>query len=393
MTALATGRRLSHLVIVVALIGGLLITAGPARLSSLVLARPIEPPAAPLPPEGESAGVVRFSFIAYGDTRSKVDGQALQPDHGDLVDRIQDYVKAHASSAFPVRFVLQSGDAVTRGSEAEQWTVSFSPLIGRLTHDAGLPYFFAVGNHDEPAASQARGLGLGNVLSAMSRLIPAEGSPRRLPGYATYAFGFGSLFAVAIDSNIAADMTQLDWVTDQLEHLDRHRYRHVLLFFHHPLFSSGPHGGSTRGPSSQTMTEDSVEPQTAALRRLYAPLFRRYHVRLTLSGHDHLLDHFIERYKDGGQSYRRDDIVSGGGGAPIYTYRGEPELTAYLLAGANQSVQVSHVMRPGATATENPHHVLIVRVDGDRLHLEVLGQGPEDYRPFNGRSELELTDP
>jgi hypothetical protein len=389
--ALFTGRRQLLPAILGALVGSSLVTGGPARSASSGLARPIEPPAAPLPPEAESAGVVRFSFVAYGDTRSKVDGSALQPDHGDLVDRIQDYVKVHASGVFPVKFVLQSGDAVTRGSETEQWDVSFSPLIGRLTRDAGLPYFFAVGNHDEPA--QARSLGLGNVLAAMSKLIPPEGSPRRLNGYPTYAFGFGNLFAIAIDSNIAADMTQLAWVTDQLEHLDRRRYRHVLAFFHHPIFSSGPHGGSAPGPSSQTMAEDSVEPQTAALRRLYAPLFRRFHVRLTLSGHDHLLDHFIERYKDGGESYRRDDIVSGGGGAPIYTYRGEPDLTAYLASAASQAVQVTHVMRPGARAPENPHHVLIVRVDGDRLHLEVVGQGPEDYLPFEGRSQLDLNDP
>src|SRR6516165_236579 len=33
----------------------------------------IHPPASPLPPEAKSAGVTRFSFIAYGDTRGERD--------------------------------------------------------------------------------------------------------------------------------------------------------------------------------------------------------------------------------------------------------------------------------------------------------------------------------
>ena len=37
---------------------------------------------------------------------------------------------------------------------------------------------------------------------------------------------------------------------------------------------------------------------------------------MIITGHDHLLDHWVERYEDGGVTYRRDDIVTGGGGAP-----------------------------------------------------------------------------
>ena len=125
----------------------------------------------------------------------------------------------------------------------------------------------------------------------------------------------------------------------------------------------------------------------------YAPLFRRHHVRLTISGHDHLFDHFVERYVDAGVKYRRDDIVTGGGGAPIYTYRGEPELSAYLAAGSKESVRVDHLMKPGATAAENPHHFLVIEVDADRLSVEVFGIGGGDYRPYAGRSRVELSDP
>jgi hypothetical protein len=362
---------------------------------NLVTVRAIQPPDALLPSEADSARVSRFSFIAYGDTRSQVDGEALQPDHGVVVDTMLAKIRALESTPFSIRFILQSGDAVVRGTEGAQWNVSFSPLIEKLTRRGNVPYFFAVGNHDvtpNAAGDPTRALGLHNSLAAISRLIPPEGSPRRLNGYATYAFGYGNLFAIAIDSNIASDVTQLGWVADQLEHLDRTRYRHVVVFFHHPLFSSGPHGGVSPGLSAGPATEDNVERPTASLRSLYGPLFRRDHVRMTISGHDHLYDHWVERYSDAGISYRRDDLVTGGGGAPIYTYRGEPEMQAYLAAGADRNVRVQHLTKPGVTPADNPHHFVVVQVDGDRLSLEVIGAGASDYRPYIGQSRIELQD-
>jgi hypothetical protein len=371
-------------------------TAQPPVPGKLVAVRAIQPPDTPLPSEAASARVARFSFIAYGDTRSQVDGVALQPDHGVVVDSMLATIRALKSTPFPVRFVVQSGDAVVGGTEGAQWNVSFSPVVEKLTRRGNMPYFFAVGNHDvtvNVAGDPARALGLHNTLAAMSKLIPQEGSPRRLNGYATYAFGYGNLFAIAIDSNIAADSTQLAWVSDQLEHLDRARYVHVIAFFHHPLFSSGPHGGVSPGSSAGPATEDNVERTTAAMRGLYGPLFRRHHVRLTIAGHDHLYDHWVERYTDAGVSYRRDDLVTGGGGAPIYTYRGEPEIRAYLAAGADRNVGIQHLTKPGATAEENPHHFVVVRVDGDRLALEVIGTGARVYGPYGGQSRIELNDP
>ena len=56
-----------------------------------------------------------------------------------------------------------------------------------------------------PAGDPQRALGLHNTLTAMSKLIPPEGSPRRLSGYPTYAFGYGNAFFIALDSNIASD--------------------------------------------------------------------------------------------------------------------------------------------------------------------------------------------
>ncbi len=368
-----------------------------------VAVRPIEPPATPLPSEQASASVTKFSFIAYGDTRSSGilgepgDGDIVHPEHSRLVDLMIERVRRMATTQFPVRFVLQSGDAVLRGQSGAQWNVSFTPIIDRLTRGANIPYFFSVGNHDVtgmPAGDPGRAIGLHNTLTAISKIIPPEGSPRRLSGYPTYAFGFGNAFFIAFDSNIAGDPVQLAWVTDQLEHLDRARYPHIVAFFHHAVFSSGPHGGASADPVPGTgmKAPDRPEPQTIALRTMYMPLFRRHHVRLLIAGHDHLYDHFVERYSDGGTTYRIDSLVTGGGGAPKYSYAGEPDLRPYIAAGASENLRVEHLMKPGI-APDNQHHFVIIQVDGDKLSLEVVGSGPTEYKPYGGsRSKLDLWD-
>ena len=86
-----------------------------------------------------------------------------------------------------------------------------------------------------------------------------------------------------------------------------------------------------------------------------------------------------------------DDVVTGGGGAPIYPYVGEPDLRAYVSEGAAQQVRVEHLAKPGAVA-DNPHHFVVVRVDGDRLSLEVVGTDLAAFAPYHGSATIGLRD-
>ena len=327
--------------------------------------RAITKPVRPLPVESESANVTKFSFIAYGDTRGRQDGTALQYEHSMIVDSMLTTIKALDATDAPVKFVLQSGDAVVNGGNAAQWNRSFVDLINRLTAGAGVPYFLAPGNHDVTSSADlnapGRLNGLRNYLSATSDLIPPDGASRRLSGYPAYAFGYGNTFIVAFDSNIAADDVQFNWVKAQLEGLDRARFPNVIAFFHHPVLSSGPHGGST------------VEPATLAIRTRYEPLFRQHHVRMTITGHEHLYEHWVERYEDSTGRHRIDHVVTGGGGAPLYSYQGEPALREFIAAGAANKVAMQHLVKPGPLPGDNPYHYVVLHVDGDDIQLEVIG--------------------
>ena len=348
--------------------------AAPARGETV---NAIAPPRTPLPAEAASADVTRFSFIVYGDTRGRRDGIDVQYEHSLIVESMLRTIARQRAGADPVRFVLQSGDAVVNGRNAAEWNVSFVGLVSRLTAEGGVPYFLAPGNHDvtssDDLASPGRAEGLRNYLAAMSKLIPPDGATRRLAGYPTYAFGYGNTFVLAIDSNIGDDSVQFAWARAQLEGLDRRRYTHVAAFFHHPPFSSGPHGGSR------------VEPQTRRIRERWMPLLRAQRVELLFTGHEHLFEHWVERWRDGsGRWQRMDQLVTGGGGAPIYRYTGEPDLQPYLAAGVKDSVRLQHLVKPGMETGENPYHYLVVHVDGARVWHEVIsvdwGTGFSPYR-------------
>ena len=328
----------------------------------------IKPPTKPLPPEAESRGVTKFSFIVYGDTRGRRDGTEVQYEHSLIVDSVLAQIRRLATTDYPVKFVLQSGDAVQDGREVKQWNVSFVPLIDRLTTEGGMPYFLVPGNHEATTTEAGRR----NYLDAVSALIPIEGSPRRLHDYTTYSFGYGNTFVVALDANIAGDEKQFQWVKGELEGLDRTRYVNVFVFCHQAPFSSGPHGGA------------HVEDQTAELRKRYMPLFNLHHVRTVFSGHEHLFEHWVEHYTDASGSHRMDLVVSGGGGAPIYAYSGEPDLSEYLKANQTNKVRLQHLVKPGVERGSNPYHFVIVRVDGEKLEMEVIavdwGSGFQPYR-------------
>jgi hypothetical protein len=255
----------------------------------------------------------------------------------------------------------------------KQWNVSFVPLIDRLTSEGGVAYFLVPGNHEATTTPE----GMRNYLDAVSALNPLEGSPRRLAGYTTFAFGYGNTFVVGLDANIAGDEKQYEWIKSQLEGLDRSRYANVIVFCHQAPFSSGPHGGA------------HVEDQTVELRKQYMPLFNAHHVRAIFSGHEHLFEHWVEHYTDASGAHRMDLVVSGGGGAPIYPYMGEPDLRDYLKANEANKVTLEHVVKPGNSDSPTPYHYVLVRVDGGKLDLQVIGvDWGRDFAPYRSNKAV-----
>src|SRR5215813_670710 len=105
--------------------------------------RAIKAPRTPLPAEKDSAGVNRFSFIVYGDTRGRRDGFELQYEHSLIINSALASIKRLEKTPYPVRFVIQTGDGVANGAIGRQWNASYVELINRLTQEGSVPYFLA----------------------------------------------------------------------------------------------------------------------------------------------------------------------------------------------------------------------------------------------------------
>ncbi len=224
-----------------ATVAGQVTTAGPYRFRT--------------PPEN----LDRFSFCAYGDTRS-------QPaEHRKVV---------LAMKACLPRLVLHTGDLVNDGEQMSDWH-SFFPVIKLLAPT--VPFYSCLGNHERNARLYYELLPL-----------PKGGGDA---GTEWYGFVFGNCQFIVLDSTRRIS-EQAEWLRQILEDPRPAGVKWRIVFFHHPAFSSGPHGGN-----------EEIQTQ-------WCPLLEEGGVDLVFVGHDHI----YERSVHNGLTY----ITCGNGGAPLY---------------------------------------------------------------------------
>ncbi len=231
-----------------------------------------------------------FTFVVLGD--SGTGGRAQYA----VADRIQ---------ALRPDFVLHTGDVVYPSGEAKHFDAKYFLPYRDLI--AGIPFFLSLGNHD------VRTAGGRAYLDAFH--LPAN-NPEGTKRY--YSFDYGNARFIALDSNQdpgpGAAITA--WVQAELA---RPPKPWTFVFFHHPPYSSGRHGGNR------------------AIRKAWSPLFERARVAVVFSGHDHSYERTIpvrEFVPDApGVVY----VVTGGGGDDLYKV-GRSAWTA-------SSASINHVVR------------------------------------------------
>jgi hypothetical protein len=185
-------------------------------------------------------GSVRFAVL--GDTGTGGSDQRR------VAERL---AGAHAS--FPFEFTLMLGDNMY-GSEGPQDFVSKFERPYKALLDAGVKFYAALGNHDEPT-------------QANYKLFNMNGET-----YYSFKAPRGSVRFFALDSNYM-DKAQLAWLEKELAASGS---GWKICFFHHPLYSSGDKHGADE-----------------LLREQLEPLFLKHGVDLVLTGHEH----FYERLK------------------------------------------------------------------------------------------------
>jgi hypothetical protein len=159
---------------------------------------------------------------------------------------------AAAYKLYKFEFVLMLGDNIYGRETAKdffkKFELPYKPLL-----DAGVPFYAALGNHDEPA-------------------IQINYKPFNMGGKRYYSFRKGDVECFAIDSTYMST-EQVRWVENALS---ESRAPWKIAYMHHPTYSSGARHGSE-----------------VSLRAFIEPLFIKYGVSVVLAGHEH----FYERLK------------------------------------------------------------------------------------------------
>jgi 3',5'-cyclic AMP phosphodiesterase CpdA len=156
-----------------------------------------------------------------------------------------------AHTAFPFEMVLALGDNMYGRQQPQDFIAKFEQPYARLLA-AGVKFYAALGNHDRPE----------------NRAYPAY----NMTGQRYYTFVRGAVRFVVLDSNMM-EPAQLAWA-DQILSAATEPWK--IVYFHHPLYSSGgTHGSDLK------------------LRETLEPLFVKYGVSVVFSGHDHIYERIL----------------------------------------------------------------------------------------------------
>jgi 3',5'-cyclic AMP phosphodiesterase CpdA len=155
-----------------------------------------------------------------------------------------------ARASFPYDMVLMLGDNLYGRQEPRDFVQKFEtpyrPLI-----DAGIRFYAALGNHDDPSNVSYPGFNMG--------------------GQRYYTFTRGDVRFIVLDTNLL-EPRQLAWAERTLADA-RESWR--IAIFHHPIYSDGARHGSNM-----------------ELRVALEPMLVRHDVTVVFSGHEHIYERF-----------------------------------------------------------------------------------------------------
>jgi predicted phosphodiesterase len=203
---------------------------------------------APKPATSMSAATETRPPVGAGSVKFLVLGDTGTGDRAQLEVAAQAW-KSH--QVFPYEFAIMLGDNIY-GSErpqdfARKFEQPYKPIL-----DANIPFYAALGNHDDPNQRYYKPFGMG--------------------GQRFYSYQKQDVRFFALDSNYM-DKDQQAWLEKELSSSTA---KWKIPYFHHPLYSSGGAHGSE-----------------VDLRAIIEPMFIKYGVNVVFAGHEH----FYERLK------------------------------------------------------------------------------------------------
>jgi 3',5'-cyclic AMP phosphodiesterase CpdA len=219
---------------------------------------------------------------------------------------------------FPFDFVLMLGDNIYGGGSPRDFVTKFETPYRTLL-DAGVSFYAAIGNHDDPAEIFYDRFNMDG-----RRYYTFRKGERTLQGLR----GAGVRF-FALDSR-SLDPAQLEWLRRELAASGS---AWKICFFHHPLYTSGRYRAGAR-----------------TLRLMLEPILVGGDVDVVLAGHEHLYERVQPQR---GISY----FTSGGAGS---LRRGDLRPSTIKARGFDQD-----------------YHFMLMEVSGNELHFQAISRTGE----------------
>ena len=186
---------------------------------------------------------------------------------------------------FKPKLILHTGDIVYPNGELENYKEVFFDPYKKLLKT--IPIYPAVGNHDA--------VNIDTYLSIYN--LPSGNSKSGTERYYSFKYLYSHFISLDTTSDFSSGSDQYNWLVNDLSNINRDLYPWIIVFFHHPPFSSGWHG-------------DNIGVQEEIV-----PILEAYQVDAVFSGHEHNYERLsnisVAGYDNGSVNY----FITGGAGA------------------------------------------------------------------------------
>jgi hypothetical protein len=207
-------------------------------------------------------------------------------------------------SLFPFEFVLLLGDNLYGGDKPEDFKKKFELPYGSMMK-AGVKFYASLGNHDDPNQRYYKHFNMNGKR------------------YYSFKPKNGVRF-FALDSNYM-EKEQIEWLDKELAGSGSDW---KIVFFHHPLYSSG----EKHGPD-----ED--------LRRILEPMLIKHGVSVVFAGHEH----FYERLKP-------------------------QKGIQHFIEGGSAKLRKGNIRRTAQTAVgfDTDNTFMLIEIDADQMYFQTI---------------------
>ena len=299
-----------------------------------------------------SAQPERFRFLYLGDA---------QVDVKSMWSRVAHAAFLHASNA---RFVLHAGDLINNGWDDVLWA-EWCDGLGFM--GSWIPQLATPGNHDMNVPENAPAKPVAAFPLWRAHLALPLNGPENAPMLAeeTYYFDYQGVRFISIEGNAyspeeydlearkTVQKVQAAWLEKVLSNNPN---RWTIMLQHEPMYGVGKN------------------PDNPELRDAFLPLYDKYHVDLTLQGHDHV--------------YTRTPKLAGGkvvapseSGTVYVTSVSGPKM--YPFNKKYESLM--------AKIQQNTQMYQVIEVDGDRLRFEAYAVTGEAIDGFELQKKADNT--